>query len=341
MVISGSEALSRLRSFQAREFRPAPCLPGGHLQTIAGWLFRKSTGIVYNRKKLELSDGDFLNLDIHPPDYEERGKKSFKAVAVLIHGLEGSSRSGYIQQLARRLEDRGILTVAMNLRSCGGEMNRRNRFYCAANSDDLAEVLEWCADRFVGKPLLGAGFSLGGVLLLKYLGERGKSSLLKAAAGISVPLNLNLGVRRIENGFSRLYNKFFTFYLRRKGRRKKQSADYELPVEEVEELENIREFDDLITAPLWGFDSAEDYYKSCGANNFIPQIKTPTLLVQAQTDPMIAWDEEILEQIARSKFIRLLQLERGGHMGFVEGRIPLRPEFWLEEELARYFSEIC
>jgi len=210
------ETLTELNAFEPSDFEPAWWLPGGHLQTIGGWLCRHFTGIDYSREKLELPDGDFLNLDIHPSNYKARRKEAYRAIAVLVHGLEGSSRSGYIQQLASRLTKENILTVAMNLRSCGGEMNDKNRFYCAGDSDDLAAVVDWYANSFPNTPLLAAGFSLGGVLLLKYLGERKENTKLKAAAGVSIPLNLDLGMQQIETGFPRLYNKYFTHYLRRK-----------------------------------------------------------------------------------------------------------------------------
>ncbi len=335
------ETLTKLNSFEPSYFQPAWWLPGGHLQTIGGWLFRHFSGINYSREKLELSDGDFLNLDIHPSDYKGREKEAYRAIAVLVHGLEGSSRSGYIQQLASRLAKKNILIVAMNLRSCGGEMNHKDRFYCAGDSDDLAEVVDWCSGSFPNTPFLAAGFSLGGALLLKYLGERKENTKLKAAAGVSIPLNLDLGMQQIETGFPRLYNKYFTHYLRQKGRRKLESGWYQLPVESLYELEDIRDFDERITAPLCGYDGARDYYSSCSANNFIPNIKTPTLLVQAHSDPLIAWDQSILNQIKTSRFTRLLELNEGGHMGFLSGKVPLYPHYWLEEELTRFLTEFC
>jgi len=112
-------------------------------------------------------------------------------------------------------------------------------------------------------------------------------------------------------------------------------------VKSLNELDDIREFDERITAPLCGYDSARDYYSSCSANNFIPDIQTPTLLIQAHSDPLIAWDQSILDQVKTSRFVRLLELNEGGHMGFVAGKIPLRPHYWLEEELTRFFAEVC
>ncbi|MGM0381441.1 MAG: YheT family hydrolase [bacterium] len=326
----------RFRNFRPESFTSP--ITGGHLQTIGGWLFRQFNSIEYRRRRLELSDGDFLDLDIFPPGDNPQKNGDWRAVAILIHGLEGSSQSGYIKKLAQFLGDKRIKVIAMNMRCCGGELNRKNRFYSAKDSGDLKEVVNWCEKNYPEKPLLGVGFSLGGALLLKYLGEAADNSSLSAAVGVSVPLDLDLGVRQIESGFSKIYNKFFTYFLRKKARRKQGSSGYHLPVEEVDELNDLRKFDDRLTAPLCGFQDAEDYYESCSSTNFIEKIKVSTMLIQAESDPMAVLNRPVKKEIKRSAYVRLINPSHGGHVGFWETKFPVGVKFWVERQIALYFD---
>jgi predicted alpha/beta-fold hydrolase len=328
-------------SFTPRPFRPAWWLPGAHAQTIAGRYVRPPHGVRYRRERIQTPDGDFLDLDFATVDGASAAGDD-APLCVVVHGLEGSAQSSYVLETCRALAERGIRSVAMNFRSCSGEPNLTARFYHAGDTADLAYLLELLAARFPRATLLGAGFSLGANMLLKYLGERGESSLIRAAVAVSVPFNLGAGADKLWRSFmGRAYTRHFVGRLVGKYRLKREvRGELESPPLDEERIlaaRSFREFDDALTARLHGFRDVDDYYDSSSSARFLHAVRVPTLLVQALDDPFV--DEAALptEAIDRNPALHRAFVPHGGHVGFIAGP-PHRPWFWAEREAARFLA---
>jgi predicted alpha/beta-fold hydrolase len=322
-------------TFQPRPFRPAAWLPGAHAQTIAGRFLRRGAGVEYRRERMETEDGDFVDLDFAAvPGVAAPPRDA--PLAVVVHGLEGSSRSTYVLETCRALWEVGIRSVALNFRSCSGEPNRAARFYHAGDTADLAHVL----DRLRGRaPAFGAvGFSLGGNVLLKYLGERGGESAVRAAAAVSVPYDLMAGARHLEGSrMGRFYTSVFLRSLRRKFSGKAGQIGAAADAARVRAARSFREFDDAATARLHGFRDVADYYGRSSSGQFLPAIRVPTLLVQAADDPFVPPAAIPRDAVLANPSLTGVFVERGGHVGFIAGT-PRAPEFWAEREAARFLA---
>jgi len=313
-------------------FKPAPWLPGPHLQTLWPALTRRWSGTHYRRKRLILDDGDFLDLDWGPAHDGP--------LVVILHGLEGSSRSGYVGGLMRVLAHRHWQGVVMHFRGCGGEPNRLARSYNAADTGDLARVMDRLAGRWPHRALYVVGFSLGGNVLLKWLGETPDDGLppgLRAAVAVSVPFLLGVAARCLDRGFSRLYQAHLLRHLRASYRRKfSRLAGGPVDLTALTGLKNFFDFDDRVTAPLHGFDGAEHYYRVGSCRPWLRHISRPTLLIQARDDPFM--DASVIPDPATLSPAVILEVhERGGHVGFVEG-LPWRPDYYLERRIPAFLA---
>jgi predicted alpha/beta-fold hydrolase len=328
--------------FTPRPFRPAWWLPGAHAQTIAGRYVRPPHGVHYRRERVETPDGDFLDLDFAtvegaPPAGDDA------PLCIAVHGLEGSAQSSYVLETCRALAEYGIRTVAMNFRACSGEMNRTARFYHAGDTEDLAFLLALLAERHPTAPLLGIGFSLGANQLLKYLGERGEQSRIRAAVAVSVPFDLGAGADKLWRSFmGRAYTRHFVGRLVGKYRLKQQLTGGALPGPELDarrivKARSFREFDDALTARLHGFRDADDYYTTSSSARFLHAVRVPTLLIQALDDPFV--DDAALPHAAidGNPWMHKAFVPHGGHVGFIAGP-PHRPWFWAEREGARFLA---
>ncbi len=287
---------------------------------------------------MELPDGDFLDLDWASVP-ETDGAPA--PLVVLLHGLEGSARSSYALQAYRALGRRGVATVGLNFRGCSGEPNRLSRMYHSGETGDLRFVLRHLRERFPRRPLGALGFSVGGNVLLKYLGELGGgngSVAPAAAATVSVPFDLSLGADWIERGFSRTYRSFLVRKLHRKVRLKADRLRSLIDVDRVLATRTFREFDDLATAPVHGFAGAEDYYRRSSSSRFVERIRTPTLVIQSLDDPFLPPSGIPREELESNDSIELRLYGRGGHVGFVAGS-PWRPLFWAEETAAAFLAQ--
>lgn len=328
-----------VRPFTPRPFHAARWLPGGpHGQTIAGRYLRRPTGVHYERERVETPDGDFLDLDharvdgLPPPGGDA-------PVALLMHGLEGSSRSTYVLETCRALAARGIRAVALNFRSCGGEPNRLARFYHAGETGDAAFALERIAARYPGVARALVGFSLGGNAMLKLLGERGADAPVRAAVAVSVPYDLAAGARAMDaSRMGRFYQGVFLRSLRRKVQSKAHLLDERCDTPAALRARTFWAFDDASTARLHGFRDAADYYARSSASNYLAAIRVPTLLVHAEDDPFLPPDRIPREAVAASPWLQAAFTRQGGHVGFLAGH-PLSPEFWAEREAARFLAE--
>jgi predicted alpha/beta-fold hydrolase len=317
-----------------RPFRAPWWARGPHVQTLLARALRSAKGPAFVRERLETADGDFLDVDWGPDPTPGA------PVALVLHGLEGSSRRTYVRSVCRELLARGVRPVAMNFRGCSGEPNRSLRFYHSGETSDPKFVIEAIRVRYPGRRVGALGFSLGGNILLKMLGERtdGGSGLLDAAVGMSVPYDLAAGCDLLERSFmGRAYSTYFLRSLRRKVACKRDRLAAVLDLAAVDGARTIRAFDDHLTAPLNGFADASEYYGACSSERFLSGIRVPTLLLHARNDPFLP-PEAIPESIARANPSLYWSLEeRGGHVGFVEGW-PWAPRFWADAAAADFLA---
>ena len=256
----------------------------------------------------------------------------------VLHGLEGSSRSGYAAAILRRLAQTGFQGVLMHARGCSGQPNRLHRAYHAGETGDMSHVVDALRTRFPDRPIAAVGYSLGGNALLKWLGETGADNPLATAVAVSVPFLLAHAHERLQGGFSRLYQWHLMGKMKRSVRRKRDLPGYPVDVAAVQRLTTFREFDDRVTAPLHGFAGVDDYYTRSSSRQFLAGVQRPTLVLHARNDPfMFAHSVPTAQEL--SPHIRLELSEHGGHVGFVEGRIPGFARYWLERRIPQWLGE--
>jgi predicted alpha/beta-fold hydrolase len=326
-------------AMQHPAFTPAWWLPGPHLQTLWQPLFRWWPQPETRRERLDTPDGDFLDLDWFGPATEP--------IVILLHGLSGSSRSPYIRGMQAALAGRGWRSVTLNFRGCGGEPNRTARGYHSGDTRDLDHVHQTLRQRHPDTPLAAVGYSLGGNVLLKWLGEHGPSAELFAAAAVSVPLRLELCADRMDHGWSRLYRNRLLRELKQYITRKQQSLESQGATSEAQRLvrlgelapiRSFREYDNQVVARLYGFRDADDYYRQASAGQYLWKIQRPTLLIQALDDPFLT-SAVLPEPHELSPCVQLEVTDGGGHVGFVGGRLPLRPDYWLERRITGFLAD--
>jgi predicted alpha/beta-fold hydrolase len=316
-------------------YSPAWWIPGGHLQTLWGKLFRRQAPAPTILERWDTPDGDFL--EIHRLAAEQDAPR-----VLLLHGLEGTVRSHYAQALLNEAARRGWGADLLIFRSCGSEPNLTRRFYHSGETSDVGFVLDRILDEFPSSPLALAGVSLGGNVLLKFLGERGRDlpPQLKAAAAVSVPFDLARSSRRINRGFSRFYQRFFLNSLRRKAQEKAVRFPDLAPQDMIAALRTLEDFDDLITGPLHGFRDAQDYYARSSSLSYLKNIKLRTLLFSAVDDPMLPAEvlDEVREAARDNPALELDFVDKGGHAGFVTGSVPWRPFYYAEHRVGEFFA---
>ncbi len=308
-------------------FRPAWWLPGPHLQTLWPTFFRKRPALDLTPERVELADGDFIDLAWH--------RRGGRPLVVVIHGLEGSLHSHYAKTTLAALDASGFDSVFMFLRGSSGEPNRLPRRYHSGATEDLAAILDHLQAAHGLEPQGAVGFSLGGNLLLKFLGEGKYPVPFRAAVAVSVPYRLMDCAVRLESGFSRRYREHLIHRLRRSYHAKFSRMPSPLDVD-VDRLAGFYEFDDRVTAPLHGFAGADDYYRRCSSRQFLGAITIPTLLLHALDDPFMTPDTVPgKEELAESVTLELSQ--HGGHVGFVSGSAPWKPLYWLDKRIPEFF----
>jgi predicted alpha/beta-fold hydrolase len=259
---------------------------------------------------------------------------------VVLHGLEGTERSHYIGGLLNEIRQRGWGADVLLFRSCGSELNELPRFYHSGETEDLSHVLGLLLEEFPYSGFALAGFSLGGNVLLKWLGERGDDlpRRIRAAAAVSVPFDLGRSADRIGMGFSRNYEAHFLRSLKRKARAKHQRFPYHPAFGRIDSARTLRGFDDVVTAPLHGFRDADDYYTRSSAMRWLPGVRLPTLLLSATDDPFLP--ASVLTDVARiadtNTALNLEFTPKGGHVGFVSGALPWRPFYYAEWRVAEF-----
>jgi len=307
-------------------FKPAWWLPSPHLQTLWPVVFRRRTTPELIQQRYELKDGDFIDLCW--------SKKAGQPVVLLLHGLEGSLQSHYAGNLMVVLEQAGFRPVLMHFRGCSGKPNRLPRSYHSGDTGDLAAVVEYINSLPDCYVYAAIGFSLGGNVLLKWLGQTGDSNPLQSAIAVSVPFRLADAAGRLEQGISRLYEIHLLNSLRRSYNAKFQQMKSPLNVE-VDQLKNFREFDDKVTAPLNGFNGVDHYYCESSCRQYLRDIRVSTRIIHALDDPFM-FPESVPGQNELSDKVDLLVVKNGGHVGFVSGRYPWKPEYWYEHKIIEF-----
>ncbi len=313
-------------------FRPPFAAANRHVQTIGGKFLRPESAIELRHERWHTPDEDFLDLDFTPdPD-------SDSPLVLVLHGLEGNTRRRYMLNSYAALAARGLAAVGLNFRACSGVPNHRARMYHSGETGDPAFVLEGLRERFPNRPLGVIGFSLGGNVLLKLLGEDGDASLVDAAVAVSVPYDLSAGADRLMQGrMGQVYSHYFLKSLRKKVLDKSHLLTDLVDPAELPGISSIREFDDRITAPLHGFSGAADYYEQCSSAGFVSGIRRPTLLLHSADDPFLPFSAIPTAAIGDNPWLHPSITSRGGHVGFVHGTLR-RPRFWAEESAVRFLA---
>lgn len=323
-------------------FTPSPLLRSAHVQTVFATLARPAPSLARVREKFALPDGDELWLDWF--DNFRDGTSPDRPLVVILHGLAGSSDSIYVLGIQQALHAVGIGSVAMNFRGAGGRHNLFARTYHAGDTADIDALLKNLTARFPERPLALLGYSLGGNVTLKWLGENGRNAVVVAACAVSAPFDLAECSRRLDEGFSRIYRNRLRDELIRNLQAKRDvlasagNTDDTAKINALGDLATIstfREYDDRIVAPLHGFRDADDYYAKSSARFFLREIATPTLIVHALDDPFMT---PAVAPTGKDvpDCVELAISAHGGHVGFVGSR-RLRPHWWLEEKIPAWF----
>jgi uncharacterized protein len=285
--------------------RPLP-LFNRHLETMFPALFRKIPLIIPTPERIATPDKDFLDLDWY--------KTGSSNLVIISHGLEGNTKRGYVKGMAEVFLKSGYDVLAWNYRGCSGEMNLAPRFYHSGATDDLDTVIVHAERQGRYRKIFLIGFSLGGNITLKYLGENHASAerVIKGIA-ISVPLDLDSSCHSLSRRENFLYERRFLMSLKKKVREKSLKMSFP-NIDRLNTIHKIREFDDYITGPLHGFRDATDYYQKCSSKNFLHNIKIPTLIINARNDPFLS--QECFPEKLANKNIHLNFPKHGGHVGF-------------------------
>lgn len=306
---------------KASTFKSAPWCFNGHAHTVLCSLLLSSPSLQFERISLETPDNDFLEIDVI-----DNGEKM--PVAVLFHGLEGDSRRFYITRLAEHLVHIGFSVVAVNFRSCGGRMNKQKKFYHSGETEDLETVFDWILGQFPRSEIYAAGFSLGASALFNFLKKHGSNHPLRAVTAVSIPFELKKGSVNLERGLNRIYSLLFLETLIKKLKEKR------VRYPDLPEFNGstMYEFDDVVTAPVHGFENAEDYYYQCSSGFFIDSIKTDAMIINSREDPLCPFQWTPVRQIKKNPNIIAHFPEQGGHVGFWS-----LPSGWLNRTIGDYF----
>lgn len=314
-------------SLDGAPYRAPWWLPGGHAQTIYASLAAPRPRVEYRRERWDTPDGDFIDLDWVDERSADSGQRSastateYIPLVVLFHGLEGSSRSHYALALMAAVRDAGWRGAVVHFRGCSGELNRLPRAYHSGDSAEVDWILRRLRPRY--PRLLAVGVSLGANALLKWLGETGASAreVIDCAAAISAPVDLMVAGNALDRGFNLVYVRHFLVTMKRKSLAKLARYPGLFDAARVRAARTLREFDDLVTAPLHGFRNTDDYWTRASSKPWLRRIAVPVLMVNARNDPFLPGHALPAPHEVGSSVV-LGQPATGGHVGFVSGRFP-------------------
>lgn len=291
------------------QYQPGWLFKNGHVNTLFPYLFRRKPNISFVRERVETPDGDFFDVD-----WVNRVERS--KLVILMHGLEGSSASQYINGISRLLTTNKFAVAAINFRSCSGEMNRTKQMYHSGFTKDLHHFLSLHAIKYTD--VFICGFSLGGNVTLKYAGDRVYllPPNLRAVVGISVPCDLQGGSYELKKWYNQMYEKQFLYTLLPKMKQKHQKMPDEIDIRNLKKVKTLWDFDEYFTAQLHDLKDAHDYYKSCSSLPHLQTIPVPALLINALDDSFLSPSCYPYEIASGSQLLHLLTPEHGGHVGF-------------------------
>ena len=320
-------------------FTPARWLRNPHSQTVypgLPWAWRSHP--VMRRETLELPDGDATAVDWH---IDADVLPDSAPLLIILHGLEGSANSSYARMLMETAFDRGWRSCVLHFRDCGDYRNRLPRRYHAGETNDLRHFLNNIQrDReSAGNPgpIVAVGYSLGGNVLLKYLGESKDETPLKAATAVCVPLDLHECAEALNTGFSKRYQTHLLKRMKTSVERKFDRHTAAFDWNRAMAATTFAEFDDAVTAPLHGFTGKQDYYDRCSSVHFLHSIDRPTLIINALDDPFMT--RKVVPTADKlSVDVTLEVAEHGGHVGFISGGSPWRPRFYLPQRILEFLE---
>jgi predicted alpha/beta-fold hydrolase len=330
-------------------YAPARWLPGAHAMTVFASVARPFPRPVLRRERWELPDGDFLDVDRVAPlraggREPSGGEASVPPVLLVLHGLEGSSRAPYVRGLVALAAARGLSALAVNFRGCSGEPNRLARNYHSGETGDLALCVGRLAAEAPGRPIVLAGFSLGGNVVAKWLGERGDDlpPEVRGGAVISVPFDLERSARAMDGpGFwNFVYRERFLRRLRRKAAEKARRFPGALDPAAAARARTFAEFDEAVTAPVFGFASAQDYWRRSSSGPLLPGVRRPLLALSSLDDPIVPAETIPVAEARANPHVALETTEAGGHVAFVAGS-PFWPSFWAERRAADFLAALA
>ncbi|HZZ13502.1 MAG TPA: alpha/beta fold hydrolase [Paraburkholderia sp.] len=327
-------------------YRAPLWLPNRHVQTIVPSLFGRRPAVTFRRERWDTPDGDFLDLDwvVHDgvstalaPPAAPHVPAPDAPLFVLFHGLEGSSSSHYASTLMATARDHGWHGVVPHFRSCSGSLNLLPRFYHLADSNEVDWVLRRLRAAHRG-PIVVAGVSLGGNVLLRWLGESRENAaqVISAAAAISAPIDVHAGGRALSQGFGMIYTRSFLKTLKRKAEQKLAQFPGLFDGDAMRASRTMYEFDNVVTAPLHGFRDTDHYWSSATTRPLLPHIAVPTLVLNARNDPFLP-AEVLPSRHEVSAAVELDQPKHGGHAGFMTGPFPGRID-WLSRRVFGYLE---
>jgi len=312
-------------------FSPSLPFKNGHFNTIYRPLFMKNT-IVYDRTRVTTWDADFIDLD-----FSFVGSKS---LVLLIHGLEGSSQSNYMITTSNYLNKKGFDTVCMNLRGCSGEDNLLLGTYHSGKTDDVDFIIKYLNKNYSYDEIILVGFSLGGNLTLKYLGEfSGIPSEVKGGVAVSVPVDLTSSQAELNKLKNKIYlNEFLKTMKLKLLKKAEKFPDFKLNKELLFKASKFRHLEKQYTVPVFGFESPEDYWQKASSKPFIPEIKVPTLLINALNDSFLSKECFPTKEAKNMKNFYLLTPNYGGHVGFISSFTNTEND-WLEKRIAQFIEK--
>jgi len=311
------------------DFKPAWWLRSPHLQTLWPVFFKKRHQLDLLTEQVELDDGDFIDLCW--------SQSASEKIILVLHGLEGGVSSHYVNGIMYQLEKAGYKPVLMHFRGCSGRLNRLARAYHSGETGDLAFIVEYIKKQTGRYPYAAVAYSLGGNVLLKWLGETAGNNPLTKAIAVSVPFRLHDAAKRLEQGVSKIYRDHLLTSLRKTYVEKFKVIRSPLSVD-VKQLKSFWDYDDKVTAPLHGFTGAKHYYDTCSSRQFLKDIEVSTRIIHASDDPFM-FKATVPEENELSSSVELLLEKNGGHVGFVSAAGFLKTDYWCEKKIVEFIEQ--
>ncbi len=311
------------------DYRPPFHFRSGHLSTIYSGLFRRIVGLDQDRERIELPDGDFIDLDWSFSEIPS------SKVSILLHGLEGDAQRPYITGSAKVFNASGIDVCAVNFRGCSGETNRLFRSYHSGATEDLDAVVQHILKNKNYAEIYIKGVSLGGNLALKYLGERKVPKEIKAGIGVSVPCDLHSSLKELLKLKNYAYALRFRMHLVAKLWLKLPLFPDKITRFDIKSIRNLKDFDDIYTAPAHGFKDAVDYYEKCSCLSFLPNLQVPCLIINAKNDSFLGPECYPYQEAEENRYLHLETPRFGGHAGFFDSR----NQYYSEKRAIKFLEE--